>query len=402
MLKHNPRPLASRREFLRVVAGAAVSATGVASYSAAADDAAVADKLPPPEQRRLILVVFGGGTRNSESVGDGEHRYIPQLWKEMIPRGTLFTNMRVEHRVVHPNCNASIKTGHWEYDDLDWSKPPRHPTIFEIVRKHRNLPDTAAWAFVYASILANTGQSSAEGYGPQFAANVVEPPTIPRTTAEEMERLMAAARATGSPEAEEKAAAECARLAHTTSRIAAGGLQSETSRRWLDQQYQTWRQATATTSHDAFLADRACVCMKRFSPHVMSVDFGEIDCAHYGSWSRYVEAIRRTDQLTWQLWQTAETLPDFRGKTLMLVLPDHGRELDQPGQSGFIHHGDFYTNQRADEGCRRTWMLAIGPGIKPGQRIDRPVPITAAAATGLRYLGLEASQGAAPPVLDVW
>jgi hypothetical protein len=395
--------LASRREFLRVVAGAAVSATGVASYSAAADDAAVADKLPPPEQRRLILVVFGGGTRNSESVGDGEHRYIPQLWKEMIPRGTLFTNMRVEHRVVHPNCNASIKTGHWQYDDLDWSKPPRHPTIFEIVRKQRDLPDTAAWACVYASILANTGHSSAEGYGPPFAANVVEPPTIPRTTAEEMERLMAAARATGSPEAEEKAAAECARLAHTASRIAAGGLRSETARRWLEEQYQNWRQTTgATTSHDAFLADRACACMKRFSPHVMSVDFGEIDCAHYGSWSRYVEAIRRTDQLTWQLWQAAETLSDYRGKTLMLVLPDHGRELDQPGQSGFIHHGDFYTNQRADEGCRRTWMLAIGPGIKPGQRIDRPVPITAAAATGLRYLGLEASQDAAPPVLDFW
>ena len=77
--------------------------------------------------------------------------------------GTLWTNMRVEHRVVHANCNASIKTGHWEYDDLDWSKPPQHPTIFEIVRKHRGLPDTAAWSFVYASILANTGRSSAEG-----------------------------------------------------------------------------------------------------------------------------------------------------------------------------------------------------------------------------------------------
>jgi hypothetical protein len=170
----------------------AVSATGVASYSVAADDATVADKLPPHEQRRLILVIFGGGTRSSESIADPEHRYVPQLWKEMIPRGTLWTNMRVEHRVVHPNCNASIKTGHWQYDDLDWSKPPKHPTIFEIVRKQRNLPDTAAWSFVYASILANTGQSSAEGYGPQFAANLVEPPTSPRTTAEEMERLIRA------------------------------------------------------------------------------------------------------------------------------------------------------------------------------------------------------------------
>jgi hypothetical protein len=270
-----------------------------------------------------------------------------------------------------------------------------HPTLFEIVRKHGKLPDTAAWAFVYASILANTGCSSADGYGDQFAANVVEPPTIPRTTAEEMESRMGDARAGGSPEAEQKAVAECARLARTESRIATGGLHSETARRWLDQQYQAWRQGTGTTSHDAFLARCARACMERFSPKVMSVAFGEIDCAHYGSWSRYVDAIRRTDELTWQLWQSVQTLSAYRDRTLLLVLPDHGRELERPGGSGFIHHRDFYTNQDADEGCRRTWMLAIGPGIAAGRTIELPVPITAAAATGLEYLGLQASQGAA-------
>ena len=235
------------------------------------------------------------------------------------------------------------------------------------------LPDTAAWSFVYASILANTGRSSAEGYGPQFAANVVEPPTIPRTTAEEMERLMAAARATGSPQAEEQAAAECARLARTASRIATGGLRSETARRWLDEQYQAWRQATGTTSHDAFLADRACACMKRFSPRVMSVDFGEIDCAHYGSWSRYVEAIRRTDQLTWQLWQAAETLPGYRGATLMLVLPDHGRER-RPARPK-----RFHPSQRFLHGPRG--RRGLPPHLDAGHRArreagpgDRPAP----------------------------
>ena len=142
--------------------------------------------------------------------------------------------------------------------------------------------------------------------------------------------------------------------------------------------------------------------MKRFSPQVMSVDFGEIDCAHYGSWSRYVEAIERTDLLTWRLWQTAQSLPDYRDKTLMLVLPDHGRELERPGGPGFLHHSDFYTNQGADEGCRRVWMLAVGPGVPAGKTIDRPVPITAAAATGLGYLGMKPCPGAAPAALDVW
>ena len=46
-------------------------------------------------------------------------------------------------------------------------------------------------------------------------------------------------------------------------------------------------------------------------------------------------------------------------------------------------------------------MVAIGPGVEAGGKIDRPVPITAAAATGLHYLGLDASGGASPRALDV-
>ena len=320
--------------------------------------------LPPLADRKLLLVLFGGGTRSSESIDDPEHRYIPRLWKEMIPRGTLWTNMRVEHRVVHPNCNASIKTGHWEYDDLDWSKPPGIPPSSRSCAKQRGLPDTAAWSFVYASILANTGRSSAAGYGDRFAANVVEPPTIPRTAAEEMERLLAAARATGSPRGgNESRRPMCPTgpldqpdqpppgcnptppAAGSTSTIGRGG------------------EGTGTTSHDAFLADLALACMKRFSPHVMSVDFGEIDCAHYGSWSRYVEAIRRTDQLTWRLWRAVETLPGYRGKTLMLVLPDHGRELDEPGPNGFHPPQRFLHGPR---GRRR-----LPPGLDAGPRAGR-------------------------------
>jgi hypothetical protein len=382
----------NRRDFLRLAAG------GLLSASAAS--AAHEEKLPDREQRRLLLVVFGGGTRSSEAIDDPQHRWIPRLWNDLVPRGTLLSNMRVEHLVVHPNCNASIKTGHWEWDDLEWSRPPEHPTIFEIIRRHRDLPDTAAWSFVYASILAAAGRSRAAGYGDRFAANVVQPPTIPRTAAEEMDRLMVAAAASGSAGAELSAVAACARLARTASRIDASGLQSAAARRWLEGQYQTWRQGAGTTSHDAFLADCAIGCMKRFSPRVMSVDFGEIDCAHYGSWSRYVDAIRRTDALTWRLWQAVESLPDYRGRTLMLILPDHGRELERPGGSGFVHHSDFYTGQGADEGCRRVWMAALGPGVRRGVRSDRAAPITAAAASGLEWLGLRASPGAAPSALQ--
>ncbi len=352
-----------------------------------------------PVRRKLIVILFGGGTRSRETIDDPEHKYIPRLWKELVPRGTLFTNVRVEHKVVHPNATGSIMTGHWEWDDIDWSRPVAHPTIFEIYRKARRAPDTSAWAFVYASILAKTGESLAEGYGSDYAANVAIPPTIPRSTVTEMGRLFREAASLGDPAAEARAAEASARLARSTSRLATDGLRSEDALAFLKREYGRWKEASGTTSHDSFLADCAISCMKTFAPNVISIDYGEIDCAHYGSRSRYVDAIRRTDALAWKVWKAANELPAYRGNTLVLILPDHGRELEESGGSGFVHHSDFYTGTGVDEGCRRVWMLALGPGVAGGRRISNPIPITAAAATGLEFLELEASRGAAISVL---
>jgi len=390
----------TRRQFLRTAGGVGAATLLVPARVPSAPDPSSSNEEDGPVRRKLIIIQFGGGTRSSESIDDPQHRLIPRLWNEMMPRGTLFTDMRVEHRVVHPNSTGSMMTGHWEWDDIDWSKPVAHPTIFEIYRKARNASDTATWAFVYASILAKTGESIADGYGPSYAANVIEPPTVPRSTSARMDRVMRDAASIGSPETELAAARECQRLARATSKIADTGLRSQTARAFLDREYRLWRSGSGTTSHDAFLADRAIACMRTFAPDVVVVDYGEIDCAHYGSWSRYVEAIRRTDELTWRVWRAAEQLPEYRGKALMLVMPDHGRELNDSGGSGFIHHSDFYTNKGADEGCRRVWMLAIGPGVRQGRKIGRPTPITCAAATGLEFLGLDTSQGAAESVLS--
>ena len=394
--------LGNRRAFLsQAVRSGAVASLACIGATPGRSAPATPSSNPESRDRKLIIVVFGGGTRASESIDDPSHRHIPRLWEQLRPRGTLLTNMRVEHKVVHPNCTAGILTGHREWDDLDWNRPVAHPSIFEIYRKEKGAADTTAWAFVYASILAQVGCCRSTGYGLPFAANVVEPPTIPRTAADEMSRLLNRAAATGSPEAEGDAARQCAQLARDTSRLALTGLRSEPARAFVDREYRAWKSTVGTTSHDAFLANRAMACMRLFTPSVLVVAFGEIDCAHYGSWTRYVEAIRRTDELTWQLWQTAEQLDAYRGRTLMLILPDHGRELERPGGTGFIHHGDFYTGQNVDEGCRRVWMLAIGPGVTSGRTISDATSTFTAAATGLEYLGLQASPGAVRSILPL-
>lgn len=376
----------NRRDFLRTMLAASLAGAMPSSLDAR------------PTGRKLLIVQFGGGVRSSETIADPQHRFIPRLWNELAPRGTLFTNLRVEGKVVHPNSTGSMLTGHWEWADLDWEQPVAHPTVFEIWRRATGTSDLKTWAFVYASILAKAGESSAPGYGPAFAANVVVPPTIPRATAEQMDRLLRAAAATGSAAEQLAAARACAALARAESRLSLAGLRSEQARAFVQQHFAAWQAGTGSTSHDAFLAEAAVACMRAYAPDVLAICFGEIDCAHYGSWSRYVEAIQRTDALTARLWETAQSLEAYRDRTLMLVLPDHGRELEESGGLGFVHHSDFYTDTGADEGCRRVWMVALGPGVPAGCTLDDPVPLTTVAATGLEFLGLQASAGAAPSI----
>jgi hypothetical protein len=377
----------NRRDFLKGVFSA--SLLGAASL-VAPGRASVA----PARGRKLLIVQFGGGTRYSESIGDPGHRFIPHLWNELVPRGVLFSNMRVEGSVVHPNSTGSMMTGHWEWADLDWTKPLAHPTLFEIYRHASGVTELKTWLFAYASILAKAGESSSSLSGP----NVVIPPTIPRSTQEAMDRLVQEAAATGRAEAGESAARECARLARETSRIDLASLRSEPARQFIRSQYEPWKSGAGSTSHDLFLAEAAMACMKAHAPDILAVCFGEIDCAHYGNWSRYVEAIRRTDVLAGRLWQTVQSLPEYRDQTLLLILPDHGRELEESGGLGYVHHSDFYTNTGADEGCRRVWMVAIGPGVPAGRTIERALPLTTVAATGLEFLGLKASRGSAESI----
>ena len=96
----------NRRQFLREACGA-VAGILVPTSS---DLSGFPDRRDGGTPRKLIIVVFGGGTRYSESIGDPGHRHIPRLWNEMIPRGTLFTDVRVEGRRDHQTAEL--------FDDL--------------------------------------------------------------------------------------------------------------------------------------------------------------------------------------------------------------------------------------------------------------------------------------------
>jgi hypothetical protein len=108
--------------------------------------------------------------------------------------------------------------------------------------------------------------------------------------------------------------------------------------------------------------------MHQLAPSLLWITLHDIDIAHSGTYSLYIEAIQRTDRLCAEIWRTIESEPEYAAKTTMFILPDFGRDSDtDPGGNGFQHH------RTGDALSRTTWMLVRGPGIRENVVIDRAV-----------------------------
>lgn len=98
-------------------------------------------------------------------------------------------------------------------------------------------------------------------------------------------------------------------------------------------------------------------------PHIGIINLAATDDAgHSGIWSRYVNALRTADSLTYEIWRTLQSDPFYQGKTTLIITGDHGRHLDHVAD-GFKSHGDTC------EGCRHIATMIIGPDT-PAGRID--------------------------------
>ena len=138
---------------------------------------------------------------------------------------------------------------------------------------------------------------------------------------------------------------------------------------------------------DAFTYNGTVEYIKKHKPRVVYVAFGETDdWAHDGRYDLYLEAARRTDDHIRRLWTLMQSMPEYSGKTALLMSTDHGRGDTVKDWTG---HGSKV------EGCERIWFAMMGRGI-PAKGIVEGVATTQSqfAATAASLIGLEfAPQG---------
>lgn len=145
---------------------------------------------------------------------------------------------------------------------------------------------------------------------------------------------------------------------------------------------------------DAPVVYAALEQLRRHRPRVLYVMLGEGDeWAHEGRYDLYLDATQRADRFIERIWSAVQSLPEYRGRTTLLVTTDHGRGATT---KDWTNHG------REVPAAERTWIALLGPGL-PALGVRRNVNVTTAqvAATIAAVVGEDfhaATPGAAPPL----
>lgn len=90
-------------------------------------------------------------------------------------------------------------------------------------------------------------------------------------------------------------------------------------------------------------------------PRIFYVSLGETDeWAHMGRYDEYLTAAHRADEYVKILWETAQSLRQYRGQTTLIFSPDHGRG---GGPRGWRDHG------KNVDGAENIWLAVLGPDV---------------------------------------
>jgi hypothetical protein len=149
---------------------------------------------------------------------------------------------------------------------------------------------------------------------------------------------------------------------------------------------------------NSFLQVRLLDYVRTGEPKVLFVGYGETDnWAHQGRYDLVLESAHRFDQFVRQLWQTMQSMAQYRGKTTFIITTDHGR-----GNAPV----DWKEHGVDQKGSENIWIAVMGPDTRAlgergrGQKVAQAqIAATVAALLGKDYV--HAVPKAAAPLPDV-
>ncbi|MEO5581738.1 MAG: hypothetical protein ABIR66_03535 [Saprospiraceae bacterium] len=100
--------------------------------------------------------------------------------------------------------------------------------------------------------------------------------------------------------------------------------------------------------------------LRWFKPRMTVVDLNNIDVCH-SDFTGYLKNIHRADHGIGFLWKEIQAIPEMRDNTIMIVMPEHGRD-EKPNSIKDLN--DWYAyDHSGSPNAKRIFNLMVGPGV---------------------------------------
>ena len=356
----------------------------------------------------VVFCLFAGGIRNIESVQKERGNLMPSLLSGgasvdpaiaagMSPlpslpgssiqsQATLFSQFRYGAGPTgHFNGHSTAITGNYTLQDLNIKEPPRMPTVFEYYRKHSDPAQAALNAWWISNSLGpypSLNYSTYPGYGAMYGANYMQPATL---VSDDGFSALSNPREFSSGE---QAKIQSMRNFFNNSFSLDGfndanGVDNLNNDRALLQTFlrqqllnaqsgqytNPWGLGTAMNgdTFNVFMAEKV---IQEFKPELLVVNMQNVDVCH-SNYTEYCNNLRKADYAVGHLWQTIQSTPGMANDTILIVAPEHGRNLepntilDAFGQPAIDHTSDATS--------REIFCMIAGPlgKVVQGQNITQ-------------------------------
>lgn len=365
----------------------------------------------------VVYVLFAGGIRNQESVGQqflmNQNAALPQgnvmnnmltgaaptsslihdpwapvLNTPLMEQGTLFKEVLYkEGPTGHYNGHTVAMTGNYTETGLNLNINPDFPTIFEYYRKHSDPNQSAMNAWWISEGLGpypSLNYSQSSSYGAQYGANYLRPRSILGDAGQgqlgnavsyqpdDVNRINRIKNILDNNFAQ--AGEQLPGIQNTPEN-------RERIKNFLLQKIEdagngSLEVATPGNNQNLLTGDlinisAAWQVLDEFTPELTVINTTNLDVCH-DDFSAYLYFLHRADYGVGWLWNKIQSHPVLANDTIMICIPEHGRNMDRNnivdanGLGAYDHTGD--------DNSRRVFAMVVGPNDKvvQGQSLGSP------------------------------
>jgi arylsulfatase A-like enzyme len=345
----------------------------------------------------VVFCLYAGGVRNIESVHKADGNLMPNILTgnesissnilgamDPLPSnplpmalqnyGTLFKEFRYkEGPTGHYNGHTTAITGKYTAKDLDIKAHPETPTVFEFYRKHTTpsvSPLNCWWVSNQLGPYPALNFSKYPGYGSLYGANFIAPTYLisnegynqlgsQKTFSAKETEVIGKMKAFMDKNFKGQASADDAGIFNAADNAAVLQEYINTSfqKAYSGAYNDPWGagQSMNGDMYNVFFAEEL---IKKFKPELLVVNMQGVDVCHT-EFGKYCNNLRKADYAVAHLWKTIQETPGMANDTIMIVAPEHGRNLN--GNSIVDNYGRAALDHTGDDTSREIFCLVVGP-----------------------------------------